>query len=207
MLRFTACTFACAVFCACGGGGGDDGGGILVTIPSIATLDGIVESDGTVYEQDAYGVALGDGSPGDGWRGIVTFDLGPIPAGATVQEATLRLLQFGVQGTPYAKLGGAVLVDHIDVGATLDAGDYDSAAYSADIGTLSSNPTLEVKSLGVDAAVQADVDATRTRSAFRLRFAVESDGAPGADYVNFNEQEDPDGSGVTPTLVVRYTTP
>ena len=206
MVRFTLCLLVCTLFGACGGGGGGDGG-IEVTLPSIAALDGIVESGGTVYEQDAYGIALGDGGPGNGWRGFVTFDLGPVPAGATVLAATLRLRQFGVYGTPYTKLGGAVLVDHIDVGTVLDAGDYASPAYTSDIGTLSTNGALEVKSLAVGPAVQADLDAARTRTAFRLRFPIESDVDAGYDYVNFNEQEDPDGSGVTPVLVVRYRLP
>jgi hypothetical protein len=206
MVRFTLCLLVCAFLGACGGGGGG-GADLEVTLPSIAALDGIVESDGTVYEEDSYGIALGDGSPGDGWRGFVTFDLGPVPAGADVLEATLRILQFGVEGTPYADLGGAVLVDHVDVGATLDGGDYDRLAIAENIGTLSTDATLEVKSLAVTSAVRADLAAARTRSGFRLRFPVESDVDPGGDYVNFNEQEDPDGSGVTPVLVVRYRLP
>ena len=200
----------CLSLSACGGGSGvvhPDVAPLELTLPALPLLDGIVEFDNSVFEDDAYGIAPGDGGPMNGWQGFVTFDISSLPPGATITSATLALQQFEVTGTPYADLGGAIVLDHIDIGPALDPSDYGLAALTPEVATLSTDATLEVKEAHVREAVQADLLAPRTTSAFRLRFVVETDGAAGGDYVQFNSQEDPAGTGVTPTLTVGYLLP
>jgi len=198
-LMFVLLTSAC-------GGGGDGGPATLdLHLPAEALLDGIVEGGGTVYVDDAFGIAVGHSGP-TGWRGFVTFDLGSVPAGITVTSATLSIRQRSVTGTPFATLGGAVVVDHVIVGSTLDAGDYATPSLAQDVGTLSTSTEAGVRTLPVGQQVEADLLAMRPRTSFRLRFPVEFV-ATGTDYVLFNAQEDDDGSGIKPVLQITSVAP
>jgi len=200
------CLLAAVLLAACGGGGGS-APTYELTFGSVAGLDGIVEADGTVYEDDAYGISCGQIDLNVGVRGFVVFDITGLPVDATIVAATLTLRQFQISGSPYAKLGGAIVLDRIDIGAVLDAGDYSSVAYESGFGTLSTSEALGTRSLEVGPQVQADRTAGHDLSSYRLRFVIEADGTVSADYANFNSQENPDGSGVTPTLTVYYTLP
>ncbi len=98
-------------------------------------------------------------------RGFCGFDLPDV----RVEQATLRLFQEEVQGTPYAS-DDFITVDHLDLGGSLDGGDYDLAPLQAQIGILSVDATIEWKTLDVTGAVQDHLANSRSTAQFRLQF-------------------------------------
>ncbi len=122
------------------------------------------------------------------------------------QYPGLRMHQSAVIGAPYATLG-SVIVDHVDIGLTLDAADFGAAALQAGVGLLSSDATVGPKSLDVTSQVLADIAAARPRSGFRLRFPVASDADAADDFAQFNDGEDSFGNGLLPFLIVSYEAP
>ncbi|MGH7701129.1 MAG: hypothetical protein ACREMJ_11510 [Gemmatimonadales bacterium] len=192
------------------GGGGNGGGGpeLTVTLPSDSLLDGWIRDEGN-FQRTGSQVIVGDvvvGGVSRGHRGFYSFDISVIPSGSTVTSATLRLYQFNFAGSPYAELGN-VVVDHLDYGATIGGlEDYSATAFVSGMGPLSTNTTVEYKTLGVTARVQADVAAGRTRSQYRLRFSnadFSNDGS--ADFVQFSDAEF--FTADVPQLVVKYREP
>lgn len=201
---------------ACGGGGSDDAGGPRTAIlPSLAAFDGYVKVHELLSLTPVVTAAdLLTGSLGGcrlvtppecaASRAFVGFELPPLPAGAVVQSALLRVYQEGTSGTPYLD-HGVLHVDHVDLGAALDEDDYDDLGLTLDLGTLATTPIPEWKTLDVTAAVAADLLAARVRSDFRLRFLT---GSTGAEHVaRFTASEDLSGTGNPPELVVTYTVP
>ena len=184
----------------CGAGGGLFGSS-EVTTNEPSTLDGYVTSDGIVVANGASAMAVGDNGADNGRRGFVRFTLAGIPSGATIVEAVLHLAQADVTGAPYATLG-SVRVDHMDLGAGLDAGDYAAAPLVSDVGTLSGNAALETKSLDVSSSVAADVAAGRSTSDYRLRFLVTTDFDGIIDTAHFEDMENNQASGQVPVLTV-----
>lgn len=188
---------------ACGGGGG--GGGAAVTFDAARDLSrtGTTFLTGAGPFLDALSSTLkvGDNANTIPHRGHATFQVANIPQAATISQALLRLEQFAVEGSPYPSLG-VLFVDHVDLGATLDGADHNVAPLTANLGTLSSTAVLEVKTLDVTAAVQADVAAGRPVSSFRLSFTqpTNGDGTQDLAYLGLGQQ------GVL-TLTVTYTAP
>jgi hypothetical protein len=74
------------------------------------------------------GAVVGDDAGNGQLKGFLTFDLSGIPAGATINAATLNLGSFHKEGTPLEDLGAltAYLVNYGD----LDGGDWDLPASS-----------------------------------------------------------------------------
>jgi len=137
-------------------------------------------------------------------RGFVSFDLSTLPSKVTLEKATLRLYQARITHDPYSALGN-LLVDHLNYGATLEAGDYNRAALSSSIGTISNNPTLEWKELEVTERVKNDLASGRTRSQYRLHFAIETlGGGASGDFAFFETGENYFGTGNLPQLVVTF---
>ena len=103
-------------------------------------------------------------------RGIYTFDLARITPGSTIEFARIFLFQQDVVGRPYAFLE-EIVVDHIDTSsfAELDPSLFDDFTLESDFGTISEDRSLGLKVLDVTAQVQADIDAGRFTSSFRLR--------------------------------------
>lgn len=130
-------------------------------------------------------------------RGFCSFDFSSVPPGASVLSANLRFYQSEVFGDPYGVLGD-LLVDHLDYGAVLDAGDFDLAALESTIGTIATDAAIGYKTLDVTAAVLNDIDASRTRSQFRARFATEVLGA--LHFAVFDGTAEPN----VPQLVITY---
>jgi hypothetical protein len=154
--------------------------------------DGYVSAAGFIVAGGS-GVYVGDNALDDYSAGFLRFVHASVPAGASVVSATLYAYQSVAIGTPFTQLGAAVLVDHVNIdlgaGAGLDPLDLGSAAYAVGIGSLSSSMALGFRFLDVTAAVQADLDAGRSTSDFRLYFASGTDGAGDADYVLFDDAE------------------
>jgi hypothetical protein len=192
---------------SCGGGGpGNPRVPVTVVIASTPARDGYIRSDGAV--NPGPGLFVGDGEtllPGLSIRAVVGFDLlgAGIPPGATIQSARLSVQQVVVEGTPYGDLGN-VLVDHVAMGAAIDAGDSSGNTLLAAIGVLSTDALLVVKSLEVGAQVQADLQAGRAISDFRLRFASDTDADGFNDHVAFVDTENFLSLGQPPLLKVTY---
>lgn len=198
-----ACCGALALI-GCGGSGSD---GIDLTITSVATFDGFVTNTGFSDTFSASAIAAGDtdGSFMNVSRGLVRFDRSTLPPGVTIQRAVLKMNQAAVAGAPYASLGDLV-VDHVDLGAAVEATDFGGGLLTAQIGTLSTNATLGVKTVDVTDAVRADASAARPTSDFRLYFTVGTNANAADDFVTFNDAENHLG-GTVPVLVVTYRNP
>ena len=96
----------------------------LSILLSIAEADGFAGDEGVVADE---GVVVGDDTTDLDARGIYTFNISPIPASATILEATLRTRQVSTFGDPYAKRGPVVL-DHVVLGGELPANAYSTSA-------------------------------------------------------------------------------
>ena len=190
----------------CGGGGGGGAANPTVDLPSRVQFDGFVTNTGIV-ETYGGGPLTGDVegiTPGVVSRQFYTFNRAPLPAGATILSAVLRIYQEDVQGNPYTDLG-VVVVDDLDYGLLLQAVHYDSVPLQANIGTLSANPTLEWKTLDVTAQARAAIQAGRDPQ-FRLRFSNTIFILDGQnDFASFTDAEDSCcGNAHLPVLRVTY---
>ena len=179
-----AATLAGAGTTSCSDASGT-GGVAIDTLWGVDLLTGVVLSDGTA---DVNGTPFaGDGDAQEpllSYRAFFTFDLTTLPAGAELRTASLQIYQWDVVNSPYSTLGDLV-VDHLVYGNTLDAADYDAADISRGFGVLSTDATIETKQVSVLQQVQADLDAGRTVSQFRVRFAIASDNDGLPDYADF----------------------
>lgn len=190
----------------CGGGAEQNPAPVTVTLTSTPALDGLVFAGGTVtlssnVTAGDYANALG---PQGGIRGFVSFDVSTIPAGATVVSATLTLVQRNVNSNPYGTLG-SLLLDQVVYGSVLEAGAYArSFPSSQGFATLASSAVLGPQTVSVTAQVQADLDASRPQSQYRLRFAVEEDLDADSDQAQFWSAETALVPSDRPTLVITY---
>lgn len=143
-------------------------------------------------------------------RGFLRFGLGALPAASDIVGASLHVQQLsaGLQAgaDPYPLLGN-VVVDHMDFGAAIDAGDFQLAALMSAAATLSTNNTAELKATDVTSLVRADLSAGRTRTDVRLRFDAEILGTPAEAYRGtfFGETSGlVSAQGPKPELVLTY---
>ena len=158
---------------ACGGGGGGNGSTSL-RLETAFDRSGRLYDDGTYVNLPMSGnvVAPGDEASNRVERGLISIILAPIPSGATIDSATLNIQGYVAFGAPYAEFGSMVM-DHIDVGPGLDAGDFSGALTAAyrtvpDFTGTSGAPTLV--GLDVKSAIIADIAAGRLTSSFRFQF-------------------------------------
>lgn len=171
------------------------------TLNSTSALDGFRSSNGagnaTVDVRSGRNVNLIT-------RGFVSFDLASLPSGITVEKATLRIYQTSIIGNPYG-VGGNLLVDHLDYGDSLGDDDYNRSSLSSNIGTLSSNATVEWKELEITDRLRNDLTSGRSRSQYRLHFTTETIGGDvTGDFAKFESGENSQGTGNLPKLVVRF---
>lgn len=138
-------------------------------------------------------------------RGFASFDLGSLPSGVTIDQATLRLYQTKVIGDPYGVGGGSIKVDHLDYGDSLDNSDYGVAALSSSFATLSSSSSVGWKEVDVTDALRGDRTNSRSRSQYRIHLTTEATGGDvTGDFAYFESADNNTGTGNTPQLVVRY---
>lgn len=200
-LAFASCLLPLSV-AACGGGG-NDAPPVTIEIRSTALLDGTV-GEGGDFGTDGPVVQAGDSTTDLGYRGFLSFDLGGIPAGAEIVEARLRVVQRNVQGDPYGTLG-TVWVDQVVYGNVLESGAYDRTfPLNQAFAQLSADSTLGPKEVDATAAVQADVDAPRLQSQFRLRFNTATDATADFDLANFYSGDDENMEADRPLLTITY---
>jgi hypothetical protein len=176
------------------------------TLVATASLDGFVTSTGTA-DVNGGGPAVGDldgVTQGLNARQFYSFDLSGIASQATVVDATVRLFQARVIGTPYASHGEVVL-DHVDYGSSLDVGDFGGGTLTAAIAVLATQPDTAYHAADVSGEVQADLEAGRSRTQYRLRFSLQgSDGDMANDIVVFSDSEESAGAGAPPQLIITY---
>ena len=135
-------------------------------------------------------------------RGFVSFSVPSEVAGKIIDQATLRLYQYQVSGTPYAS-GNKLIIDHLDYGSELASDDYDRSPISSNIGALTDSPVVEWKDFSVTSAISSDVTAGHSRSQFRLRFSTETDSDSSEDVAYFYSNNS--GSNTyPPQLVIKY---
>lgn len=197
---------------ACGGGGGGGAAAtvVQVTLVSTAALDGYVDTAGNVINGNTIAVGDADGiTPGLGQRGFLSFNITGLPAGATITSAILRVSQLGSGGTAHTDVTrGPVIVDHLDYGPTLDAGDFNGVAILLDVGAILSNDSTGYATLDVTARLVTDIANASPRTQYRLRFrGFDSNNNGTSDFVAVEDGEDSFNSGELPQLVVTYTTP
>lgn len=173
---------------------------ITQDLPIIVALGRSVRADGIVG--GCVEICAGDSglAANAQYKGFIGFDITGVPAGIQVWEfANINMNQNQVSGAPYATLGGALLLDHVNF-PTINAASFNTASLRA-IGTLSTTATLENKTLGILVAVQDDYAnrvARGNRTQYRMAFPTVSDFDATFDGAIF--------SG-TNTLNVRYFLP
>ncbi len=217
--------FLCAslAFAACGGGGGDGDGDVegdnndpgneppitQVIVTSTPELDGVVAGDNaTVQSRSDLQPAVGDfqfisgvtqGAP----RAVsyFSFDLTGVPAGRTVQSATLSLFNRAIQGDPK---GMAVLIriDHVNYGDVFPVATLGGVGLDFNFATINDIDVLGRKDIDVTTQVQSDLGSNRGRSQYRLRGAIASNLDNIADIALLTDGEDSQGSGELPMLII-----
>jgi hypothetical protein len=138
-------------------------------------------------------------------RQFYSFDMS-LPVTAHLLSARLELYQAFVVGDPYGYLGGSVLLDHVAYGGALTASAYSLTALSAAPITLSTTPAIGGRVAMVTAWVQDDINNSRTRTQFRIRFPQEFSGIPAmSNNALFSDAElSCNCGGVPPRLIVSW---
>jgi pSer/pThr/pTyr-binding forkhead associated (FHA) protein len=180
-----------------------------VTSTSNADLDGYRSNDGSGSRNQDVLQGNGEFSSGVGeliWRGLMSFDLSEVPAGATIDSVELRFYQVKVDGNPYSKLGGLVL-EHVDYGNRLSADAFDTPALGSMTLSSQQNPGTWYTVSGPTLAswVQDSVNAGRDSFQVRLRWLQESDGDGEEDYVGVESGNNFFGSGNLPQVIIVWS--
>jgi hypothetical protein len=199
--------------CGCGGSSNNEDDDFLTLTAFLGAeggFEGTIDAGGAISEPTG-GLGVGDREgqvPAGPVRAFLSFDISGIPANATLTVARLRCTQGFVSGTPYSSLG-SVVVDHMNYGATFPGSStYGANALLGNIGTLSADASLALKTCSVLIAVNADRTASRTRSQFRLRWTNAEQNFDGQDsFARFVDAEGTGGMGGVPLLEVTYQIP
>jgi hypothetical protein len=173
-----------------------------VTFESIAAEDGYVREMGESSGVGGFHVANGTGKLGlrlgdnrfDAQiKTIVSFDTSSIPAGATIQSATLRLRRKRVINTnPFGSFGTA-LVD-IKTGGfsgnpALQNSDFEAVADAVAVATMSSPPAFDSYSEGaLNAAGLAAIN-TGGKTQLRVAFTLDDNDNGTLDLIGFRGGE------------------
>jgi hypothetical protein len=179
------------------------------TSTSDANLDGYRSNDGSGSRNQDVLQGNGEFSSGVGeliWRGLMSFDLSEIPAGAAIDSAELRFYQVKVEGDPYGKLGGLRL-EHVDYGSRLSADAFDTPA----LGSMTLSPQQSpgtwyiLSDPAIASWVQDAVNAGRDTFQVRLRWLQESDGDGEEDYVGVESGNNFFGTGNLPRVTIVWS--
>lgn len=225
--RYLAFALMCALLAStgCGGGGGDDDGGggggggggpppLPLTLDIISTpeLDGVVFANGVSNEgRTDLQPTVGDGpfvvgSGSSVFQAYYSFDLTALPAGTTITSASLSLFLRDTLGNPDG-MTVHIKVDHVNFGAIFPVTPLGGTTLAFDFARIEDAATPGRRDIDVVAQVQADLDAGRPRSQFRLRGAINSNNDGAADVAFFTDGDDSLGSGELPILSLEFETP
>jgi hypothetical protein len=181
-----------ALLPACGGGGGGDGNAQQNEVLEFTANPG---ESGSVTENAKLSefVTTGNtgGVPGFEILAFLFFDLAALPAGANIVSARLVFEEDVAQagGDVYTELGGLAL-DSVDMGGSLDNGDFDAAVLSPAFATVTARPAGGQFDLAAGDAVRASLTGGRTFFVARIRPVVPSDGDAGTETSLFAEEAD-----------------
>jgi hypothetical protein len=170
-----------------------------VLVRSKASLDGYLSSSGKI--DVASDIRIGRNTESV-LRGFLSFDLNDLPKGVQIQNATLRLYQTNIEGGPFLQMG-ALKIDHLNYGDSVDANDYAVAALSSGFATIPQSTGNSWKEIDVTARVKDDVANARSFSQFRIHFTTEKMGTT-VDFISFESTENTNKSGNAPQLLVDY---
>lgn len=189
---------------------------ITQNLPGLASLTGDVRAtDGAINNCVTTEVCAGDsGIAGNlQYKGFISFDISGLPTGiqsfefANLNMNQVRVFKDGVVGgDPYADLGGAVSLEHVNFDTLNLAAAFNPAALSS-VGNISTNATLEFKTLSVLTQLQNDITnrvARGNRTQYRLAFPTVTDIDAKFDAAIF---ESATAATNPSTLSVRYFLP
>ena len=175
---------------------------------SAPVLDGYLREIGstiTVVNGVTYTNA-GDRIDNGNVKTYLSFALPHWGADHEIISASLGVYQQNVIGTPYAVLGGPLVVEGLPYGAALDATDEMVTPVGTAV-TLSTDPALGARTADVTAITQAlwaDAAANSYRIQVRVRFPLETDLNGTYDYVEMTAGE---AATNRPTLTVTVQYP
>lgn len=189
---------------------------VTVTLNSVGTHDGwVLESGestdlgGSIKASDtsSKGLLLGDDKNNKQYKSVLSFDTSQIPASATIESATLRILRGTVSGTSPFDTHGALLVDIRTGGfngnVALEKGDFQAPATATAVASLSKAASNGAWSEGdLDENGLAAID-TMGVTQFRLYFELDDNNDKGDDYLGYYPGDNATAAN-RPQLVVTY---
>ncbi len=136
---------------------------VTVTLPYLPGESGLVTSGGSV---NALTVAAGDSASNQGVEAFLSFNISGIPAGSTIQSASIKLKGGGqVRGDPFGGLG--CLRAYAQNFGTVDATDYVSSGATGAIARWCAPP--EIETTYSDATFASAVQTAVGNSRFQIR--------------------------------------
>jgi len=188
----------------------------VVTFTSVAAQDGwILESGettnvgGSIDANAATTSALrvGDNNQDRQYKSVVSFDTSPIPDGATILSANLRLRRGTLSGTSPFTTHGTCWVDVQNGGfsgsTTLATGDFQAAATAVQAASLTSAANNgDWSQGGLNAAGLAAIMKTGTTQ-LRVYFNLDDNDDTGNDYLGYYSGDNTTSAN-RPQLVVTY---
>jgi carboxypeptidase T len=189
---------------------------VSVTLVSVAAQDGwVLESgettnaggsiDATATTTSA--LRVGDTNQDRQYKSVVAFDTSPIPDGATILTATLRLRRGTLSGTSPFTTHGTCWAD-VQTGGfsgstALQTTDFEATATVAQAASLSNATANGTWSEGsLNAAGRAAIDKTGTTQ-LRVYFNLDDNDDGGTDYIGYYSGNNSTSSN-RPLLVVTY---
>lgn len=188
-------------------------------VTSIASEDGWVRESGEDTDvggarnnvtSGSKGIRMGDNSGDRQYKGLLSFDLTPLPANVTLTGLSLQLTRSstnGIEGnisafgSPTIDLKSGVF----NGDASLEYADFEAPPTVADVGTVIDGPTATatINSAGVS-AVQTGIDQGENRVQLKLRFALDDNDNGVKDFLAYY----PGDNGTPsrhPQLIIDYT--
>lgn len=179
------------------------------TVASTADLDGIVFGDNLSVQgrpdlqpgvgDFSYNGNVNSGAPRA--TSYYSFDLSALPEGARVKSAMLSLYSRDTLGDPQEMMV-LVRVDHVNYGNVFPTTHGGAQGLDFNFATLADMNVLGRKDLDVKDQLQADLDAGRSTSQYRLRGAIASDLDNETDIALLTDGEDSFGTGELPLLII-----
>ena len=151
-----------------------------ISLPFMSAESGLVTSGGTT---NVLTIAVGDSAGDEGVEAFLSFDMSGLPANATIQSATLKLIGGGqMRGTPFATLG--CLRAYVQNYGTLDAGDFVAPGATGAFAGWCNAAELSAEYTNSSLATILQTAVGNARFRFRLQFRdVLSDGNATIDDV------------------------